>query len=80
MIAEAVADEHLFQREPLAQQVEGEDLSVVIVVDDLRRSGRLPAEGPHPRLPVGHGTLGEEDQEGGEGVGTKVMMVLMLWP
>ena len=41
MLAEAVADGDFFEDEAFTKKVEGEDLSAVVVVDDLRRSRSL---------------------------------------
>lgn len=68
MLAEAVADRDFFEGESLTQQVKGENLSVVVVVDDLRSSSSLPREGPHPRLSIRNVVPCEEHEKRSEGV------------
>ena len=66
MLTQSVADGDLFESASLTQQVEGEHLRVVVVVDDLGHRRGLSREGPHPRLPVRHTAPREEYEQEGE--------------
>jgi hypothetical protein len=65
--AEAVADRDLQVAVALGQEVEGEDLGVVVVVDDLGLGRGRPRQGPEAALAVADGGPGHEPEQAGEG-------------
>ena len=68
MLTQSVADGDLFESASLTQQVEGEHLRIVVVVDDLGHRRGLSRESPHPRLPVRYAAPREEYEQEGERV------------
>ena len=65
--AELVADRDLQVAVALGQQVEGEDLGVVVVVDDLGVGRGRPRQGPEAALAVADRGPGHEPEQAGEG-------------
>jgi hypothetical protein len=64
---EAVADRHLGVHEALADEVDGENLGVVVVVDDRSLGGGSAAERAVPALAIGDRLAGDPAQRGGQG-------------
>jgi hypothetical protein len=63
MLAETIANGDFFENEALAEKVEGENLSIVVIVDNLRPRGCLSGEASHPGLPISDATPCKEHEQ-----------------